>query len=158
MGTRLGSPGARTRTALTHNDPLLGYSQERITTTERLELTMIDHRVTRGMILQARILLARSAFWTRGTARTTDGALVNVVTFASSRQGKDGRTVTYLTRVDGACCDCPGFQARQACSHSVACKMDAERARESAARKPLDVLTAILDRHMDDRTQTTSAF
>jgi uncharacterized Zn finger protein len=81
-----------------------------------------------------------------------------VVTFASSRQGKDGRTVTYLTRVDGACCDCPGFQARQACSHSVACKMDAERARESAARKPLDVLTAILDRHMDDRTQTTSAF
>ena len=69
-----------------------------------------------------------------------------------------GRTITYLTRCDGACCDCPGFRTRQACSHAVACKMEAERARERATRKPLDVYRELISRHLDDRTGTVSAF
>lgn len=97
---------------------------------------MLDQRITPNMLEQAEILLARSAFWTRGTARTADGLTVGVVTFNSSRQAKDGQTVTYLTRCDGAVCSCPGFQVRQACSHAVAARMDAERAREAAVRKP----------------------
>lgn len=99
---------------------------------------MIDRRISKTMIAQAEILLARSAHWSRGTARTEDGLTVGVVAFSSSRQAKDGRTVTYLTRCDGAACSCPGFQVRQACSHAVATRMESERAREAAARKPLD--------------------
>jgi hypothetical protein len=31
-------------------------------------------------------------------------------------------------------------------------------AREAVTRKPLDRLTALMERHQDDRTQTVSAF
>lgn len=97
---------------------------------------MIDRFITPYMRQQAEVLLARSARWSRGTVKTDDGLIVAVVTFSSSRQRPDGRTITYLTRVDGACCSCPGFVTRQACSHSLACRLEAERAREQAARKP----------------------
>lgn len=111
---------------------------------------MIDRCITPYMREQASVLLARSARWSRGTARTTDGMLVNVVTFASSRQRPDGKTVTYVTRVDGACCSCPGFVARQACSHALACKIEAERAREAAARKPRVSYDELMDRQLVD--------
>ena len=92
---------------------------------------MISHRISPAMVAQAEILLARSAFWTRGTAVTADGLTVGVVTFNSSRSSKDGRPIVWLTRCDGAACSCTGFQMRQACSHAVACRMEAERAREA---------------------------
>ena len=111
---------------------------------------MINRKITPNMIAQAEILLARSAFWTRGTAVTEDGRTVGVVTFNSSRKRIDANgneiTVTYLTRCDGAACSCTGFQMRQACSHAVACRKEAERAREAIHapnfENESDVLTA----------------
>jgi hypothetical protein len=119
---------------------------------------VIDRQVTKNMLAAAEILLARSAHWSRGTARTEDGRTVGVVAFSSSRQAKDGKPMVWLARCDGAACSCPGFAYRQACAHSVACRMDAERAREQAARKPLDRYNSIMDRWLDDRTGTTSAY
>jgi hypothetical protein len=121
-------------------------------------LPMIDQRITKNMLAAAEILLARSAHWSRGTARTEDGRTVGVVAFSSSRQAKDGKPMVWLARCDGACCDCPGFAARQACSHALACRLDAERAREQVARKPLDAYNALIDTWLDDRTGTTSAY
>ena len=115
---------------------------------------MIDRMVTPGMIAAAEILLVRSARWTRGTARTTDGQLVNVVTFASSRVKKNGAMVTHVTRCDGEVCSCESFTYRQACSHALACRMDTERAREQAARKPVSRYDELMDRHLG----LTSAF
>lgn len=119
---------------------------------------MIDRRISAAMVAHAETLLAHSAHWSRGTAQTTDGRTVNVVAFASSRHGVAGKTVVYLTRCDGEACSCKGFQVRQACSHAVACKMDAERAREAAARKPASKLDALMDRWLDEGTRTVQAF
>lgn len=107
------------------------------------------------MIAAAEVLLARSSRWSRGEARTTDGQLVNVVYFSSSRVKKNGANVVYMTRVDGEVCSCDGFSYRQACSHAVAAKMDAERAREQAARKPLSTYDRLFP---EDDYGTVSAF
>lgn len=115
---------------------------------------MIDRMVTPYMLRQAEILLARSSRWSRGWATTGDGQTVNVVSFLSSRTKRlpDGseQPVVYFTRVDGACCSCPGFKSRQACSHAVACKMEAEQARDRAAVKPRTKLDELVDAWLDE--------
>lgn len=117
---------------------------------------MINRFITPYMRQQADVLLARSSRWSRGYAQTPEGATVNIVTFASSRQRPDGRTVMYMTRVDGACCSCPGFVARQACSHALACKLEAEAARAAVGYRPRTKIENLLDEWADSRT--TAAF
>ncbi len=77
---------------------------------------------------RALALAARSATWSRGTARTVNGALVAVNLFTSE---SDPGTV-WLTRVDGAGCSCPGAQKSRSgvCCHMRACALVTERARE----------------------------
>ncbi len=116
---------------------------------------MLDRKVTPTMIATAEVLLARSARWSRGAARTTDGQLVNVVYFSSSRVKKNGATVVHITRVDGAACSCESFTYRQACAHAVATRMESERAREAAARKPMSTYDRLFPA---DEHGTVSAF
>jgi hypothetical protein len=53
-------------------------------------------------------------------------------------------------------CTCTGYRRRGDCVHTEAVKVF--EAGESAARKPLDALNALLDRHLDERTGTVSAY
>ena len=95
-------------------------------------------------------MLANAANWSRGPAITTTGETVGVVLFASGSQPG----VVYLTRCDGRSgCSCPGYQrGGRECCHMRACRMEAERAREQAARKPR------LEDLMAAHELTTSAF
>ena len=81
---------------------------------------------------RAQVLLENAANWSRGTAVTATGETVGVVLFTSgSRPG-----VVYLTRCDGAACDCPAYQRgiRQCC-HIRAVRLEAEQAREAVTPK-----------------------
>jgi hypothetical protein len=80
----------------------------------------------------ASVLLARSARWARGY-RNSDG--LQFVLFASSRRMRDGAPIYHMTAVDGSGCTCDGYRFRGACSHALACRLDAERAREQVARR-----------------------
>lgn len=88
---------------------------------------------TASMNAYAEILLSRSDRWARGR-RNRDG--VQFVTFASSRRDKDGQPIYHQTAIDGSGCTCTGYLWRGICSHAIACRMDAERARERAACRP----------------------
>jgi hypothetical protein len=79
----------------------------------------------------ASVLLARSARWARGY-RNSDG--LQFVLFTSSRTLRDGTPIYHMTAVDGSGCTCDGYRFRGACSHALACKMDAERARAQVTR------------------------
>jgi hypothetical protein len=92
------------------------------------------HEGTPAQRAQAQVLLSRSHKWARGYDKQTG---IQFVTFASSRMGKDGRPVFYRTRIDGQGCTCEGARRYPICSHQLACRLDADRAREAAARKPV---------------------
>ena len=88
---------------------------------------------------RARVLLENAANWSRGTAITATGETVGVVLFASSRKPKPGEPHRiYITRCDGAGCDCPGAQRTWSgmCCHMIAVQTEAAAAREAAAVKP----------------------
>jgi hypothetical protein len=53
-------------------------------------------------------------------------------------------------------CTCTSYRHRGDCQHTEAVKMF--EAGEQAARKPLDRYNAIMDKWLDDRTGTTSAY
>jgi hypothetical protein len=81
-------------------------------------------------------LAAYSDRWSRGTARTITGSVVAVNLFASdSEPGK-----VWMTRVDGAGCNCRGAQQSRSgiCFHMVACALVTEQARAAFAA-PTDV-------------------
>jgi hypothetical protein len=80
----------------------------------------------------ASVLLARSARWARGYDRRTGRQFVM---FTSSRTDGDGRPIYHRTAVDGSGCTCNGYRFRGACSHALACRLDAERAREQVTRR-----------------------
>lgn len=88
--------------------------------------------ITDSMKAQAQVLLERSSRWARGT-RNSDGQAF--VLFTSSRTDRDGNPIYHRTHAAGQGCTCPSWQHRGACSHALACQMDAER-RERAASKP----------------------
>lgn len=79
---------------------------------------------------RTQVLLENAANWSRGTAVTRTGETIGAVLFASgSRPG-----IVYLTRCDGAACDCLAYQRgiRQCC-HIRSVRMEVERARAALA-------------------------
>lgn len=89
--------------------------------------------VTAAMQAHATVLLARSARWARGIDNRSHRAFV---CFSSSRVDREGQPIYWRTAVDGSLCSCTGWLHRGICAHAVACKAEAERAREAVARKP----------------------
>ncbi len=84
---------------------------------------------TSSQIARAASLLESALTWTRGT-RKRDG--LAFVLFPSSKPGH-----AYYTVCDGSACTCQGFFYRGACSHALACKMEAEQAREAFTKPTL---------------------
>lgn len=111
--------------------------------------------VTDSMRAQAQVLLSRSHKWARGYD-TRNGR--QFVIFTSSRQQPDGRPVLYYTGIAGDGCTCKSYLYRGACSHAEACRLEAERAREVAARKPKATYDQLMDAWLDERTGTVAAF
>jgi hypothetical protein len=91
----------------------------------------IQPMVTDSMRAYARVLLSKSPKWARGVDHEKGVAFVM---FTSSRVDKDGKPIYHKTRCDGAFCNCPGFYHRGVCSHALACRWEAEQAREDFAR------------------------
>jgi hypothetical protein len=88
--------------------------------------------VTDSMRAHAEVLLERSDRWARGYDTRNGRAFV---IFTSSKIGQDGQPILYYARPDGSGCTCKGYLWRGVCSHSEACRLDAEAAREKVARK-----------------------
>lgn len=94
---------------------------------------MAQRMITPAMQAHADTLLSRSAKWARGIDNRSHRAFV---CFSSSRVDSKGQPIYWRTAVDGSSCQCPGWLYRGICAHSVACKAEAERAREAVSRKP----------------------
>lgn len=87
---------------------------------------------------RAQVLLENADKWSRGTAITATGATVGVVLFASSRKPKAGEAPrVWITRCDGAGCNCPGAQKTWSgvCCHMRAVRQEAEAARAAVGPK-----------------------
>jgi len=79
---------------------------------------------TESMQANAARLIESAATWTRGR-RKRDG--LTFVIFPSSKPGK----AHYANELS---CTCPSYNYRGACSHVLAVHIEAEQARERAAR------------------------
>ena len=107
---------------------------------------MVQTQRTTSSEARAQVLLANAPNWSRGTSITATGETVGVVLFTSgSRPG-----VVYLTRCDGAACNCPAYQrGLRECCHMRAVRLEAEAAREAATPKRVSY-DELMDRHLVD--------
>jgi hypothetical protein len=96
---------------------------------------------------EAHAMALQGHTWHRGRSKANGRAFYVIP--SRSEPGVAHWTTTYG-------CTCKGARRRGDCAHSEAVRMF--EAREAVTRKPLDHLTALLERHQDDRTQTVSAF
>lgn len=99
---------------------------------------------TDGMHAHAETLYARRHKWAEGQL---NGSGLVFYLFNSSKVGKDGLPKLYHTVRDGSWCDCPGFNYRRQCAHSIAVRRAADEAREAACR-PRPSLDDLYDNHL----------
>jgi hypothetical protein len=99
---------------------------------------------TQSQIKRANELLQTAQTWTRGR-RKADG--LSLVIFPASKPGH----AWYTSQLG---CTCPGHWHRGTCSHLLAVQIEAKRAQESAAKKPLKTYEDL----WGDDDQTVDAF